>query len=211
MGESRNAYRVLVGRPEGKRPLGRPRRRWEDNIKMDLRDVGYGDRDWINLAQDRDRWRAYVRAAMNLRIRDQLATAGYRTENSDSENIQYSKFSAVTSCEVERPRRSWEDNIKMDLREVGYDDRDWINLAQGRDHWRAYVRAAMNLPFLKANLARSGEYGGCGRQVFCVLRGLRSPRAADVLGYCHDEEPNSVLVTNLVFFVELHHEDVEKL
>ncbi|KAJ4434726.1 hypothetical protein ANN_23294 [Periplaneta americana] len=69
MGESRNAYRVLVGRPEGKRPLGRPRRRWEDNIKMDLREVGYDDRDWINLAQDRDRWRAYVRAAMNLRFR----------------------------------------------------------------------------------------------------------------------------------------------
>ncbi|KAJ4430052.1 hypothetical protein ANN_22260 [Periplaneta americana] len=67
MGESRNAYRVLVGRPEGKRPLGRPRRRWEDNIKMDLREVGYDDRDWIDLAQDRDRWRAYVRAAMNLR------------------------------------------------------------------------------------------------------------------------------------------------
>ncbi|KAJ4448827.1 hypothetical protein ANN_00218 [Periplaneta americana] len=68
MGESRNAYRVLVGRPEGKRPLGRPRRRWEDNIKMDLREVGYDDRDWLNLAQDRDRWRAYVRAAMNLRV-----------------------------------------------------------------------------------------------------------------------------------------------
>ncbi|KAJ4446015.1 hypothetical protein ANN_12701 [Periplaneta americana] len=68
MGESRNAYRVLVGRPEGKRPLGRPRRRWEDNIKMDLREMGYDDRDWINLTQDRDRWRAYVRAAMNLRV-----------------------------------------------------------------------------------------------------------------------------------------------
>ncbi|KAJ4444123.1 hypothetical protein ANN_05912 [Periplaneta americana] len=67
MGESRNAYRVLVGRPKGKRPLGRPRRRWED-IKMDLREVGYDDRDWINLAQDRDQWRAYMRAAMNLRI-----------------------------------------------------------------------------------------------------------------------------------------------
>ncbi|KAJ4445180.1 hypothetical protein ANN_06981 [Periplaneta americana] len=68
MGESRNAYSVLVGRPEGKRPLGRPRRRWEDNIKMNLRELGYDDRDWINLAQDRDRWRAYVRAAMNLRV-----------------------------------------------------------------------------------------------------------------------------------------------
>ncbi|KAJ4432156.1 hypothetical protein ANN_20772 [Periplaneta americana] len=70
MGESRNAYRVLVGRPEGKRPLGRPRRRWEDNITMDLREVGYDDRDWIGLAQDRDQWRAYVRAAMNLRNRN---------------------------------------------------------------------------------------------------------------------------------------------
>ncbi|KAJ4434453.1 hypothetical protein ANN_23015 [Periplaneta americana] len=67
MGESRNAYRVLVGRLGRKIPLGTPRRRWEDNIKIDLREVGYDDRDWINLAQDRDRWRAYVRAAMNLR------------------------------------------------------------------------------------------------------------------------------------------------
>ncbi|KAJ4434517.1 hypothetical protein ANN_23079 [Periplaneta americana] len=68
MGESRNLYSVLVGRPEGKRHLGRPRRRWEDNIKMDLREVGYDDREWINLAQDRDQWRAYVRVAMNLRV-----------------------------------------------------------------------------------------------------------------------------------------------
>ncbi|KAJ4446154.1 hypothetical protein ANN_12847 [Periplaneta americana] len=66
MGESKNAYRVLVGRPEGKDLWGGPRRSWEDNIKMDLREVGYDDRDWINLAQDRDRWRAYVRAGMNL-------------------------------------------------------------------------------------------------------------------------------------------------
>ncbi|KAJ4443916.1 hypothetical protein ANN_05703 [Periplaneta americana] len=68
MGESRNAYSVLVGRPEGIRHLWRPRRRWEDNIKIELREVGYDGRDWINLAQDRDQWRAYARAAMNLRI-----------------------------------------------------------------------------------------------------------------------------------------------
>ncbi|KAJ4444379.1 hypothetical protein ANN_06171 [Periplaneta americana] len=68
MGESRNAYRVLVVRPEGKRPLRRPKHRWEDNIKMDLREVGYDDRDWINLAQDRDQWRAYVRVAMSFQI-----------------------------------------------------------------------------------------------------------------------------------------------
>ncbi|KAJ4450176.1 hypothetical protein ANN_01583 [Periplaneta americana] len=80
MGESRNAYRVLVGRPEGKRPLGRPRRRWEDNIKMDLREVGYDGRDWINLAQDRDQWRACVRAAMNLRKRAKTAQLLQRGE-----------------------------------------------------------------------------------------------------------------------------------
>jgi hypothetical protein len=68
MGERRGAYRALVGKPEGRRPLGRPRRRWEDNIKMDLREVGWGGMDWINLAQDRDRWRAFVNAVMNLRV-----------------------------------------------------------------------------------------------------------------------------------------------
>ena len=68
MGERRGVYRVLVGKPEGKRPLGRPRRRWEDNIRMDLQEVGCGGVDWIELAQDRDRWRANVSAVMNHRV-----------------------------------------------------------------------------------------------------------------------------------------------
>jgi hypothetical protein len=68
MGERRGAYRALVGKREGRRPLERPRRRWEDNIKMDLPEVGWGGMDWINLAQDRDRWRAVVNAVMNLRL-----------------------------------------------------------------------------------------------------------------------------------------------
>jgi len=67
MGEGRGVHRVLVGKPEGKRPLGRPRRRWEDNIKMDLWEVG-GVGDWMELAQDRDRWRALVNTVMNLRV-----------------------------------------------------------------------------------------------------------------------------------------------
>ena len=67
MGEERGAYRVLVGKPEGKRPLGRPRRRWLDNIRMDLQ-VGCGYGDWIGLTQDRDRWRKLVSAVMNLRV-----------------------------------------------------------------------------------------------------------------------------------------------
>ena len=68
MVEGRGVYRVLVGKPEGKRPLGRPRRRWEDNIKMDLKEVGCGGLDWIELAQDRDSWRALVNAVMNLLV-----------------------------------------------------------------------------------------------------------------------------------------------
>jgi hypothetical protein len=64
----RNVYKVLVGKPEGKRPLGRPRHRWEDEIRMDLREIGWGIVDWIQLAQDRDRWRAVVNTVMNLRV-----------------------------------------------------------------------------------------------------------------------------------------------
>jgi hypothetical protein len=67
MVEKRGAYRILVGRPEGRRQLGRPRRRWEDKIKMDLQEVGWG-MNWIEMAQDRDRWRAVVNAVMNLRV-----------------------------------------------------------------------------------------------------------------------------------------------
>jgi hypothetical protein len=68
MGEERKVYKVLVGKPEGKRPLGRPMRRWEDGIRMDLREIGLGCVDWIRLAQDRDRWRAVVSAVMNLLV-----------------------------------------------------------------------------------------------------------------------------------------------
>jgi hypothetical protein len=68
MGEVRGAYNILVGKTEGRRPLGRPRRRWEDNIKMDLREIGFGNVDWIHWAQDRDKWQALVNTVMNLRV-----------------------------------------------------------------------------------------------------------------------------------------------
>jgi hypothetical protein len=68
LGEMRSAYKILVGKPEGKRPLGRPKRRWEDNIKMNLRKINFEDVDLIHLAQDRDRWRALVNTLMNLKF-----------------------------------------------------------------------------------------------------------------------------------------------
>jgi hypothetical protein len=68
MEETKNAYRLFVGKPEGRRPLGRPRRRWLDKIWMDLVEVGWGDVDWIGLAQDRDRWRALVNLVLNLQV-----------------------------------------------------------------------------------------------------------------------------------------------
>jgi hypothetical protein len=68
MAVERNAYRLLVGKPEGRRLLGRPRRSWVDNISMDLGEVGWGDVDWIGLAQDRNRWRALVNSVLNLRV-----------------------------------------------------------------------------------------------------------------------------------------------
>jgi hypothetical protein len=68
LAEKRNACGILVGRPEGKKPLGRPRRSWKDNIRMDLREIGWGGMDWIDLAQDRDQWRAIADTAMNVRV-----------------------------------------------------------------------------------------------------------------------------------------------
>jgi hypothetical protein len=68
MGEDRKVYKVLMGKPEGKIPLGKPRRRWEDGIRMDLREIGWRSVEWIQVAQDRDRWRAVVNTVMNLRV-----------------------------------------------------------------------------------------------------------------------------------------------
>jgi hypothetical protein len=68
MGEVRKVYKVLVGKPEGRRPLGRPRRRWEYDVRMDLREIGFGGVDWFRLAEEKDRWRAVVSAVMNLRV-----------------------------------------------------------------------------------------------------------------------------------------------
>ncbi|KAJ4447163.1 hypothetical protein ANN_09164 [Periplaneta americana] len=106
MGEFRNAYTVLVGRPDGKRPLGRSRRRREGNIKMDLREVGYDNRDWINLAQDRDQWRAYVRAAMNLR------SAWYYSRHHPTPQL-YLGYPEWISCYTERRNRvGWRPLLK---------------------------------------------------------------------------------------------------
>jgi hypothetical protein len=73
IGANRNAYRILVGKPEGKRPLGKPKRRWKYNIRLDLREIGWGGMDWIDLAQDRNQWRALVNTVMNLLIQQNTA------------------------------------------------------------------------------------------------------------------------------------------
>jgi hypothetical protein len=75
MGEKRNVYMILVGKPEGKRLLGRPRCRWVDNIKMDLREIGWDGVDWIDRAQDRDQWRAFVNVVLNLRFHKMLGSS----------------------------------------------------------------------------------------------------------------------------------------
>ncbi|KAJ4445522.1 hypothetical protein ANN_12202 [Periplaneta americana] len=180
MGESRNAYRVLVGRPEGKRPLGRPRRRWEDNIKMDLREVGYDIDSTIASTTLREEHRLRVFENKVLRKifeakRDEVTGEWRKLHNMELHGL-YSSPDIIRNIKsrrlrwaehvarmgesrnayrvsvgkpegkrpLGRPRRRWEDNIKMDLRKVGYDDREWINLTQDRDQWRAYVRTAMN-------------------------------------------------------------------
>ncbi|KAJ4434100.1 hypothetical protein ANN_16420 [Periplaneta americana] len=119
MGESRNAYRVLVGRPEGKIPLGRPKRRWEDNIKMDLREVGYDDRDWIKLAQDRDQWRAYVRAAMNLRslmlAGNEFQSLGKAVVKEDEyEEVRWDGIVSIVSWRERVFRLWWEERLSFD-------------------------------------------------------------------------------------------------
>jgi hypothetical protein len=105
-----------VGNSKGKRPLGRPRRRWADNIRIDLGEVGWGDMDWIGLAQDRNRWRW-----------------GLYVGNPEGKRS------------LGRPRRRWVDNIRIDLGKVECGDVDWIGLAQDRNRWRALVNSVLNL------------------------------------------------------------------
>ena len=138
MGEGRGVYKVLVGKPKGKRPLGRPRRRWEDNIRMDLQEVGLGYEDWIGLAQDRDRWRTVVSAVM--RWAGHVARMG---EEKGACRVLMGKPEGKRP--LGRHRRRWVDNIRMDLQEVGCGYVEWIGLAQDRDSWRTLVSAVMNL------------------------------------------------------------------
>jgi hypothetical protein len=95
MDEKRNAYRILVGKPEGKRPLGRPRFSWADYIEMNLREIGWGGRNWIDLAQDRYQWRALVKTAMNLRVPENVGnflsscTTGSFSRRSQRHKVSY--------------------------------------------------------------------------------------------------------------------------
>ena len=117
--ESRGAYRILVWKPEGKRPLGRPRRRWEDNIKMDLQ---YYSGDQIESKMSRE-------CSTDIESRGAYRILVWKPEGKRP---------------LGRPRRRWEDNIKMDLKEVGCGGMDWIEVAQDMDWWRTVVSAVMN-------------------------------------------------------------------
>jgi hypothetical protein len=94
MGEKRNVYRLLVGKPEGKRPLGKPRCRWVDNIRIYLEEVGWGDGDWIGLTQDRHRWRTLVNSALNLIV---LQMLGNNQVASKVVTVEYSMIGICTS------------------------------------------------------------------------------------------------------------------
>ncbi|KAJ4451431.1 hypothetical protein ANN_02893 [Periplaneta americana] len=194
MGGSRNAYTVLVGRPEGKRPLGRSRRRWEDNIKKDLNELvvrgntGFSPRALVPLWQP-NKSPFHRGCSVDQPPMTQLGQRLCRRLRWAGHVARMGEFRNAYRVLVERPegkiplgapRRRWEDNIKMDLREVGYDGRDWINLAQDRDQWRAYVRAAMNSGFLKSkkrktwawSMTRTRERSYCTDDVTaarCVL------------------------------------------
>ncbi|KAJ4451270.1 hypothetical protein ANN_02731 [Periplaneta americana] len=119
--QSKNAYRMLVGRPDGRRPLRRPRRRSEDNIKMNLKEVGYDDRDWINLAQDRDQWRAYVRAAMNLRDEEDEDKYEYeeKYDNEVEEKYEVRKKSTTMREEKNEDKRNENESRRMKMRSTG--------------------------------------------------------------------------------------------
>ncbi|KAJ4435318.1 hypothetical protein ANN_17928 [Periplaneta americana] len=135
-GESRNAYRVLVGRPEGKRPSGRPKRTWEDNIKMELREVEYDDREWINLAQDRDQWRDYVRAAMKLRQRTRRKDSSRRERNRKALSRQVDEVMMADYCwsmkrgnmELQHRRQSGRQNFQMKRKRKVQDNRQGLEL-----------------------------------------------------------------------------------
>ena len=122
MEEGRSAFEnFLTSTPTRKRPLGRPRRKWEDNIRMHLKEIGIKTRNWAYSAQDRDHWRSLVNAALNLRVPHK----GKRSFGS--------------------PKRRWENNIKIYVKEIGINTRDWVDSAQDRDYRKTLANVAMNL------------------------------------------------------------------
>jgi hypothetical protein len=164
MGEERKMYEVLVGKPEGKRPLGRPRRRWEKGIRMDLKEISLGGGCGLNSAgPKRDEvtgeWRKLHSEELHIlysspNIIRQIKSRRMRWAGHVARMGEQRKLYKVLVGNPEgkrplgRPRRRWEDGIRIDLREIGLGGVYWIRLAQDRDRWRAVVSAVMNLRVL---------------------------------------------------------------
>ena len=131
MGEERGVYKVLMGKPEGRRPMVRPRRKWVDNIRMDneeLNDLYSSPNIVLVIKSRRMRWAGHV-----ARMCEERGMYRFLVEKPEGKRP------------LERPRRRWVDNIRMDLQEMGCGYMDWIGLAQDRDRWRTLVSAVMNL------------------------------------------------------------------
>ncbi|KAJ4430777.1 hypothetical protein ANN_19368 [Periplaneta americana] len=139
MDVSRNEYRVLIGRPEGIRPLGRPRRRWEYNMQMDLREVGYDGRDWINLAQDRDRWWAYVRGGNEPPASLKAIKKNWKLHYIF--NVRVLRTARYPNTQHCNPQSSKEPVLKARLlREVKYKTQIESSRRTGRKEWQPEIK-----------------------------------------------------------------------
>ena len=127
MEKGRSAFKILTSKPTEKRPIGRSRRRWEDNIRIDFKEIAINTRNWVDSAQDGDYWEALLNTALKLRVPQAMELV-----------------KPTGKRHLGRPRRRWEDNIRMGFEEMGINAGNWVDSAQDGDYWRALVNAELN-------------------------------------------------------------------